>query len=178
MNNFRPIIASVLFAAMATILAAQGQPAPASNAAQGQPPPAPTADQGRGGRGGRGQQGPPPVLGKMVFDGKELAKGLQVRGNNPRAINVFFDGITTRGQRFEMHLSNLGPGLSSPGQPHQHEQEELMILLDGTAGFEVDGETTTVGPGSVCFVPSNVPHRIRNMGTTDIRYLHLTIIGQ
>ena len=173
MKNSGPIITLVFCVTMAALLAAQGQPNPSPNA-QSQPDPAPSAAQGQQGaapnasqgqRGAaRGQGQPPPVLGSMVFDYKELEKGLRVVGNNPRAINVFFDGITTRGQRFEMHLSNLKPGLSSPGNPHKHEQEELMILLEGTAGFEMDGKTITVGPGSVCFVPSNVLHRIRNTG--------------
>ena len=134
---------------------------------------------GRGGFGGQGgaAQEPPKILEPKVYDYADLYKGLKIQGNNPRAINSFMEGITTRGEMFEMHTSMLGPGLASPAQPHRHAQEELMILLAGTAGFEINGKVTVVGPGSVCFVPSMVWHTIRNVGTEPIRYMHLTILG-
>jgi len=155
--------------------AGQGQ----GGAAQAPPEGAAGVGGGRGGFGGQGgaAQEPPKILEPKVYDYAELYKGLKIQGNNPRAINSFMEGITTRGERFEMHTSMLGPGLASPAQPHRHAQEELMILLAGTAGFEINGKVTTVGPGSVCFVPSMVWHTIRNVGTEPIRYMHLTILG-
>ena len=116
----------------------------------------------------------PKVLGAETWDYNVVEKGLKVEGESPRLMAVFMDGVTTRGLKLEMHLSDLGPGLS-PHAPHKHANEELVVVLDGTLEFELDGQKTTLGPGSVAYVASNVRHGMRNVGTTNARYLPLTI---
>jgi mannose-6-phosphate isomerase-like protein (cupin superfamily) len=116
----------------------------------------------------------PKVLDAKTWNYKEIERGLKLEGTSPRQMAIFMDGITTRGLKLEMHLSDLGPGLS-PHPPHKHANEEIILVLDGTMEFDLDGQKTTLGPGSVAFIASNVLHGMRNVGTTASRYIPLTI---
>ena len=57
-----------------------------------------------------------------------------------------------------MGLIELDPGAVVP--EHNHEQEQLGILLDGSLTFAIDGETQTVGPGGTWRILANVPHSV------------------
>jgi mannose-6-phosphate isomerase-like protein (cupin superfamily) len=58
---------------------------------------------------------------------------------------------------------------------HYHdEQDELYFVHEGTARFEVDGETRELGPGGLCHVESTTPRKISNAGDGD---LVLLIVG-
>jgi quercetin dioxygenase-like cupin family protein len=48
---------------------------------------------------------------------------------------------------------------------HAHEEEQIVIVLEGEMDFEVDGEVRTVRPGDVVVVPPWVPHGARTRGT-------------
>jgi mannose-6-phosphate isomerase-like protein (cupin superfamily) len=54
------------------------------------------------------------------------------------------------------------------GQPdHFHfSQEEVFFILEGTYELTVGGQTSTVGPGTMVFIPRNVVHRFKNIGET------------
>jgi XRE family transcriptional regulator, regulator of sulfur utilization len=69
----------------------------------------------------------------------------------------------------EMHVTTLNPGQSSHA-PHQHPNEELVIVREGTVEVLVQGEWKRVGPGSVIFNASNELHGIRNVGSTATTY--------
>ena len=43
----------------------------------------------------------------------------------------------------------LDPG-ATPHPPHQHPEEEFMIVASGTGVIEVDGKPTPVGPAPSC----------------------------
>jgi quercetin dioxygenase-like cupin family protein len=69
----------------------------------------------------------------------------------------------------EMHITTLKPGLSSH-PPHTHPNEELLIVREGTVEALVDGKLKRVGPGSIVFQASNVPHNITNVGDVPATY--------
>ncbi len=50
----------------------------------------------------------------------------------------------------------LEPGAVDQQQPHN--EDEVYVVLAGTAQFSGGDETATVGPGSVIFVPTLEPH--------------------
>jgi quercetin dioxygenase-like cupin family protein len=72
-------------------------------------------------------------------------------------------------KEFECHISTLNPGLASH-PPHTHQQEELIILRDGTLDVQVNGVHTRVGPGSLFFFASNDPHNVQNAGDKPATY--------
>jgi quercetin dioxygenase-like cupin family protein len=73
-------------------------------------------------------------------------------------------------ERFESHISMLLPGkMSHP--PHQHPQEELIILRAGTLDVSINGVTTRAGPGSLLFFASNDWHNVQNVGDVPAVYV-------
>jgi quercetin dioxygenase-like cupin family protein len=69
----------------------------------------------------------------------------------------------------EMHITSLNAGQTSHA-PHQHPNEELIILREGTVEALVHGEWLKLGPGSVIFQATNELHGIRNIGTGPATY--------
>ena len=69
----------------------------------------------------------------------------------------------------ELHITTLNVGqVSHP--PHQHPEEELLIVKDGTVETLQNGKASRLGPGSIIFHSSNDLHNIRNAGTTPATY--------
>ena len=69
----------------------------------------------------------------------------------------------------EMHITTLNVGqVSHP--PHQHPEEELLIVKEGTVETLQNGKASRLGPGSIIFHSSNDLHNIRNIGTMPATY--------
>ena len=49
---------------------------------------------------------------------------------------------------------------------HVHEEEQIVLVLDGEFEFEVDGDVRTMRTGDVCVIPPWVPHGARTKDTT------------
>lgn len=65
-------------------------------------------------------------------------------------------------------------GVVEPGglaERHTHEVEQAMYVLDGRALVEVDGEARECGPGTACFFPPGVAHRVESLGPGPLRAL-------
>jgi quercetin dioxygenase-like cupin family protein len=81
----------------------------------------------------------------------------------------FLRSPTATLDELELHVTTLNPGQTSHA-PHQHPNEELIIVRDGTVEVLVQGQWTRLGPGSVIFNASNESHAIRNVGTGQTTY--------
>jgi XRE family transcriptional regulator, regulator of sulfur utilization len=69
----------------------------------------------------------------------------------------------------EMHITTLNAGQTSHA-PHQHANEELIIIREGTVEALVHGEWKKLGPGSIIFQASNELHGIKNVGAGPATY--------
>jgi XRE family transcriptional regulator, regulator of sulfur utilization len=69
----------------------------------------------------------------------------------------------------EIHITTLNVGQTSH-PPHQHVEEELLIVREGTVETLQNGKASRLGPGSVIFHSSNDLHNIRNVGETPATY--------
>lgn len=108
---------------------------------------------------------PPAKLGSTVFKWEDLPA--RPTGNGER--RDVTDGPTATFERFESHVTTLLAGrMSHP--PHQHGQEELIILRDGTLDVTINGATTRAGPGSLLFFAANDFHNVQNAGDTPATY--------
>lgn len=82
----------------------------------------------------------------------------------------FCDAPTKTLDQLEIHETTLNPGeMAHP--PHQHPEEELTVIRQGTVEVLVNGQTKRVGPGSVVFQSANTVHSIKNVGT-DVAIYH------
>jgi mannose-6-phosphate isomerase-like protein (cupin superfamily) len=55
----------------------------------------------------------------------------------------------------------LEVGADDPQQPHN--EDEVYVVVSGSARFTCAGQTTAVGPGSVIFVPALDEHRFHDV---------------
>jgi len=58
-----------------------------------------------------------------------------------------------------------------------HNEDEYSLVLEGTIGVEVGGETFEAGPGSVVAKPRGVPHAFWNPTDEPARILELIVPG-
>ncbi|MBW4889764.1 cupin domain-containing protein [Mucilaginibacter sp. HMF5004] len=107
-----------------------------------------------------------PQLPSTVFDYSAI-KSTPTKVGEKRQ---FCDNPTKTLQNLEIHESSLNPGeIAHP--PHQHPEEELTVLRQGTVEVLVNGELKRCGPGSVIFQSSNDLHNIKNVGK-DVAIYH------
>jgi XRE family transcriptional regulator, regulator of sulfur utilization len=106
-----------------------------------------------------------PVLGSQVFDWKAMTSKPNATGE----VRTVVRAPTVTLDELEMHITTLKPGEASHA-PHQHPNEELLIIKEGNVEALVSGELKRVGPGSIIFQASNQLHNIRNVGDTPATY--------
>ena len=63
-------------------------------------------------------------------------------------------------------LFAVGPGHDDTQTPH--DQDEVYVVVGGSAVLDVAGQRTPVTAGSVAYVPARVPHRFVDI-TDDLR---------
>jgi len=77
----------------------------------------------------------------------------------------FVPGLEFRpvlGERTMANFVHFEPRTEAP--VHRHEEEQIVIVLDGELEFELDGVVRTMKAGEVAVVPAWVPHGAK---TTD-----------
>ena len=60
------------------------------------------------------------------------------------------------GQRAMANFVDFAPGVEAPR--HVHEEEQIVVVLDGEFTFDLDGDVRVMRPGDVAVVPAWVPH--------------------
>lgn len=107
----------------------------------------------------------PGVMGSSVFDWSSF-KATPTKTGEVRKV---FQAPTATLDELECHITTLRPG-ESPHAPHQHPDEEVIVIKEGTIETFQDGQTTRVGPGSIIFQAANKMHSVKNVGETPATY--------
>jgi quercetin dioxygenase-like cupin family protein len=107
----------------------------------------------------------PQPLGSQVFDWKDMV----AKPNATGEVRTIVRAPTVTLDELEIHITTLKPGLASHA-PHQHPNEEMLIVREGTVEALVDGKLKRVGPGSIIFQASNQLHNIKNVGDVPATY--------
>ena len=81
----------------------------------------------------------------------------------------FFNRPTANCSKHEMHVTTLNEGLPSHA-PHEHAEEEIILLLKGNATMNVAGKDYPMSPGDFVFAASHDFHGIRNSGKGQCEY--------
>ena len=79
-------------------------------------------------------------------------------------LRIYFDGPTDQLRSMTAGSLLLKRGMS-PHPPHQHPEEEIMVVTEGTGEIVVDGKVTQVGPGTMMYCAANKLHGVKNTGT-------------
>jgi mannose-6-phosphate isomerase-like protein (cupin superfamily) len=61
--------------------------------------------------------------------------------------------------------------------PHRLTVEEVFVVLAGTARVEIDGVTSTAGPGDAIVVPADVSFALANGGDSPLRLVCCQPVG-
>src|SRR5881394_889499 len=92
---------------------------------------------------------PPPPLGPSTVSWEQI-EGATGKGFG----KPIFRSPTATLDELEMHVTHLPAG-KEPHPPHKHQEEELVIIKEGTLETMQEGKTRRLGPGSVIFQASN-----------------------
>jgi len=79
----------------------------------------------------------------------------------------FVPGLEFRpvlGERTMTNFVRFAPHTVAP--THVHEEEQIVIVLEGEMEFELDGEVRTMRVGDVAVAPPWVPHGARTLDTS------------
>jgi XRE family transcriptional regulator, regulator of sulfur utilization len=106
-----------------------------------------------------------PLMNSAVF----LWEALAPTATNVGAVRRVVRAPTATLDELESHITTLDPG-QSPHPPHQHPNEELIIVKEGSVEAFVEGTWVPASAGSTIFFASNHPHTVRNVGKTRATY--------
>lgn len=82
---------------------------------------------------------------------------------------IYFNGATDQVGSMTAGSLRLKAG-RSPHPPHQHPEEEFMVITEGNGEILVDGKMTQVGPGSMMYCAGGKIHGIFNTGTEPLLF--------
>jgi mannose-6-phosphate isomerase-like protein (cupin superfamily) len=84
-------------------------------------------------------------------------------------LRVYFDGPTGQVKSMTAGSLLLKPGMT-PHPPHEHPEEEFMVVTEGTGEITLDGKKSKVGPGSMMYAGAGRLHGIVNTGRTPLLF--------
>jgi quercetin dioxygenase-like cupin family protein len=84
---------------------------------------------------------------------------------------VYFDGRTDQLSGLTAGSLRLKPGMS-PHPPHQHPEEEIMVVTEGTGEISVEGKVTKVAPGATMYCAAGKLHGIVNTGKSPLLFYY------
>ena len=85
--------------------------------------------------------------------------------------HLYFDGPTDQLKSMTAGSLRLNPG-ATPHPPHDHAEEEFMVITEGTGEIVLDGKTTKVAPGSIMYSAAGKSHGILNTGKTPLMFYY------
>lgn len=83
----------------------------------------------------------------------------------------YFEGPTDQLKLMVAGSLSLNPG-ATPHPPHQHPEEEILLVTEGTGIIGLKGKDKNVGPGSMMYCAANQSHDIRNTGKVPLTFFY------
>ena len=94
---------------------------------------------------------------------------LDFKEHDKGGIRNFFHRSTAMCPYYEMHLTTLKSGIKSH-EPHTHYATEVVLVISGQTEMEIGNGVFRAQEGDLYFLPSNVPHAIKNIGSGPCEY--------
>jgi quercetin dioxygenase-like cupin family protein len=86
-------------------------------------------------------------------------------------LRVYFSGSTDQLSVLEAGSLELKPGMT-PHPPHQHPEEEIMIITEGAGEISMNGKISKCAAGSMMFCAAEHMHGIVNTGKTTLTFYY------
>jgi mannose-6-phosphate isomerase-like protein (cupin superfamily) len=103
--------------------------------------------------------GAPSRLSNSTLDGSGAKLTREPFGD----LRIYFDGPTDQLKLMTAGSLLLKAGMT-PHPPHQHPEEEFMVITEGAGEITVDGKLTKAGPGAMMYCAAGKLHGIVNTG--------------
>ena len=84
-------------------------------------------------------------------------------------LRIYFDGPTDQLKVMTAGSLVLKPGMT-PHAPHQHPEEEFLLVTEGTGEISLEGKIAPAGPGSMMYCAAEKLHGITNTGKTPLTF--------
>lgn len=78
-------------------------------------------------------------------------------------LRIYFNGPTEQVRSMTAGSLLLNPGMS-PHPPHQHPEEEFMVITEGSGEISIEGKRIQAGPGSMMYCAAGRLHGVVNTG--------------
>jgi quercetin dioxygenase-like cupin family protein len=114
--------------------------------------------------------------GSMLPDKVIDASNTKVTHETFGDLRVFFEGPTAQLKSVTAGSLLLKPGME-PHPPHQHPEEEFMIVTEGAGEILVGGKKVKVTPGSMMYCESNKLHGVKNTGTQPLLFYYYKFLA-
>ncbi len=86
-------------------------------------------------------------------------------------VRVYHEGRTDQLGALTFGSLMLKPG-KAPHPPHEHAEEEIMLVTEGTGEISVEGKVTKVASGTSMYCAANKVHGIVNTGKTPLLFYY------
>ncbi len=86
-------------------------------------------------------------------------------------LSVYFDGPTDQLAAMTAGSLRLKPGMT-PHPPHQHPEEEIMVITEGSGEISMEGKITKVSSGTMMYCAAGKLHGIVNTGKTPLLFYY------
>jgi mannose-6-phosphate isomerase-like protein (cupin superfamily) len=84
---------------------------------------------------------------------------------------VYFEGATGKLKAMEAGSVLLKAGMA-PHPPHEHPDEEFLLITEGTGEVTIEGKPTKVAPGAMMYCAGGRTHGIVNTGKTPLLFYY------
>jgi mannose-6-phosphate isomerase-like protein (cupin superfamily) len=84
---------------------------------------------------------------------------------------IYFDGPTDQLKMMTAGSLRLKAG-AMPHLPHQHPEEEFVLVTEGSGEISIGGKVTLVSAGSMMYCAANKLHGIENTGKTPLTFFY------
>ena len=84
-------------------------------------------------------------------------------------LRIYMEGSTDQLGAMTFGSLMLKPGMS-PHPPHEHPEEEIMVITEGAGEISVEGKVTKVAAGTSMYCAANKLHGIVNTGKTPLLF--------
>lgn len=116
--------------------------------------------------------------GQLLNSSVVHASSLKPTGDAPGATaRTHFNGPTKQLAAVASGMVTLEPG-AAPHPPHQHPEEEFLIIANGTGEVVIEGVVTKVSAGDMMYAEANVLHGIKNTGNTMMTFYFTKILAK
>lgn len=94
---------------------------------------------------------------------------LEQRESGGRISRPILEGSTTHLEYYEIHATTIPPR-AEPHPPHEHLDEELLIVKEGHLEVTIGDQVQVLGPKSIALIQSHEMHGFRNAGDYPATY--------